>query len=69
MNSLIKQEAINFEERLSFVRSILLKEEIGPSTKALRNAAKEYNLPVIQLANSGIYQSDMEKWEGLLKLQ
>ncbi|MFR1927030.1 MAG: hypothetical protein ACLS2V_13605 [Clostridium paraputrificum] len=32
-----------------------MKEEIGPSTKAICNAAKEYNLPVIQLANS-IYQ-------------
>ena len=67
MNSLIKQEAINFEERLSFVRSILLKEEIGPSTKAICNAAKEYNLPVIQLANSGIYQIGYGKMGRLIE--
>lgn len=67
INSLIKQEIINFEDRISLIRAILLKEEIGPSTKAICDAAKEYNLPVVQLADSGIYQIGYGKMGRLIE--
>ncbi|AGX41512.1 cyanophycin synthetase [Clostridium saccharobutylicum] len=56
INCLINQIPLNFQERISVIKETLRKEEIGPSTKAICEAAKEYNLPVTPLGDSGIYQ-------------
>lgn len=56
INSLINNIPINFEARMSILKEILRKEEMGPSTKAICMAAKEYNLPIVQLGDSGMYQ-------------
>ncbi|WP_244833710.1 cyanophycin synthetase [Clostridium sp. BJN0001] len=56
INSLINQIPIEFEGRIEQIKHIFLKEELGPSTKAICLAAKDYNLPVIQLYDSGFYQ-------------
>jgi cyanophycin synthetase len=56
INSLIKQFPINFKGRINIVKSILQKEKMGCTTKAICDAAKEYNLPVMQLGESNIYQ-------------
>ncbi|WP_297422820.1 cyanophycin synthetase [Clostridium sp.] len=56
INSLIKQNPIDFQGRIEIVKDILQKEQMGSTTKAICDAAKEYNLPVIQLGDSNIYQ-------------
>lgn len=56
INSLINAIPIEYEGRIEQIKHILSKEEIGPSTKAICLAAKEYNLPVTQLYDSGFYQ-------------
>lgn len=56
INSLINQEPLNYEGRISILKDILISEEMGASTKAICIAAKEHDLPVTQLGNSGIYQ-------------
>ena len=56
INSLIKNIPINFDERIKEIKMTLQKEMIGPSTKSICDAAKEYGLPVIELGKSGIYQ-------------
>lgn len=56
INSLINNIPINFEARMSILKEILRKEEMGPSTKAICMAAEEYNLPIVQLGDSGMYQ-------------
>lgn len=56
INALIKQYSLDLDGRISILNNILRNEEMGPSTKAICTAAKEYNLPVTQLGTSGIYQ-------------
>ena len=56
MNSLIKQVPINLEERIEIIKGILQNEQMGCTTKAICDAAKEYNLPITQLGDSNIYQ-------------
>lgn len=56
INSLINQKPINFEERLGYLRKVLVEETIGPSTKAICDAAKRRKLPIIKLGEGGIYQ-------------
>lgn len=67
MNSLIKQIPIDIEERISSIRNLLLQEGIGPSTKAICDAAKELKMPVTQLADSGIYQIGYGKMGRLIE--
>eukprot|EP00828_Plagiopyla_frontata_P027681 TRINITY_DN3591_c0_g2_i1.p1 TRINITY_DN3591_c0_g2~~TRINITY_DN3591_c0_g2_i1.p1 ORF type:complete len:911 (-),score=144.48 TRINITY_DN3591_c0_g2_i1:845-3577(-) len=67
MNSLIKQIPIDFDRRMSYIQKVLLNEEIGTSTKTICNAAKKYNLPVIELSNSGIYQIGYGKMGKLIE--
>ncbi|MBE6050357.1 MAG: cyanophycin synthetase [Clostridium sp.] len=56
INSLIYNEDINFEGRIKILKSILRREVMGPSTKAIKNAANRYGMPVFPLGNSGFYQ-------------
>ncbi len=56
INSLIKQIPINFRGRINIIKNILQNEQMGSTTKAICDAAKEYDLPIIQLGDSGIYQ-------------
>ena len=56
INSLIKQIPINFKGRIDIIKGILQNEQMGCTTKAICDAAKEYNLPVMQLGDSNIYQ-------------
>lgn len=56
INSVIKNEEINFENRFNIIEEILNDELIGPSTKAIKNAALRYGLPVAELGDSGFYQ-------------
>lgn len=56
INALIKQLPIDIESRITEIKNILNKEEIGPSTKAICDAAREYNMPVMEIADTGIYQ-------------
>lgn len=56
INSLIKNIPINFSDRIKEIKVTLKKELIGPTTKAICDAAKKYNLPVTELGKSGIYQ-------------
>lgn len=56
INSLIKQNPLNFEHRIELLNEVLRKEEIGPSTNAICKSAKEYNMPITQLGDSGFYQ-------------
>ena len=56
INSLIKQLPMNFKGRIDIVKGILKNEQMGCTTKAICDAAKEYNLPVMQLGDSNIYQ-------------
>ncbi len=56
INSLIKQNPINFKGRINIIKGILKNEQMGSTTKAICDAAKEYNLPIMQLGDSNIYQ-------------
>ena len=56
INSLINQFTIDFTGRMDIIKEILKNEQIGCTTKAICDAAKEYNLPVMQLGDSNIYQ-------------
>jgi cyanophycin synthetase len=56
INSLIAQNPINFNGRIDIIKSILQNEQMGSTTKAICDAAKEYNLPIMQLGDSTIYQ-------------
>ena len=56
INSLINNQAINFQARIKILEEILRKEIIGPSTKAIKEAAERYGLPVFQIDDSGFYQ-------------
>lgn len=56
IDSLINQIPIDFKGRMNIIREILKNEHIGCTTKAICDAAKEYNLPVTQLEDSNIYQ-------------
>ena len=56
INSLIHQIPINFKGRIDIIKGILKNEQMGCTTKAICDAAKEYSLPVMQLGDSNIYQ-------------
>lgn len=56
INNLIKNTPINFEGRMTRIKEVLRIEEMGPSTKAICEAARKYNLPVTQLGETGFYQ-------------
>lgn len=56
INSLIEQNTINFKGRMRIIKTILQNEQMGCTTKAICNAAKECGIPVMQLWNSNIYQ-------------
>lgn len=56
INALINKNPIDFEGRINIIRKFLINEQMGPSTKAICDAAKEYNLPVTELYDSGIYE-------------
>ncbi|QAA31413.1 cyanophycin synthetase [Clostridium manihotivorum] len=56
INSLISQNPINLDERIGYLRAVLSEEMIGPSTKALCDAAAERGLPSIKLGEGGMYQ-------------
>ena len=56
INSLIKGETINYEGRFKILQTILNHEIIGPSTKAIKDAADRYGIPMFELGDSGFYQ-------------
>lgn len=56
MNTIINKKEINFEERLEIIRRVIREESIGPSTKAICDAAKEEGLPVMSIGNGSLYQ-------------
>lgn len=56
INSLINKNPIDFEGRIEIIRKILINEQMGPSTKAICDAAREYDLPITELYDSGIYE-------------
>ncbi|EKY27640.1 cyanophycin synthetase [Clostridium celatum] len=56
INALIKNNNINFKERIVILKDILKKEMIGPSTLEICNTAKQIGLPVLKIGNSGFYQ-------------
>ena len=56
INALVYNEKINFSGRINTLEEILCKEFIGPSTKAIKEAAGRHGMPVFQLEDSGFYQ-------------
>lgn len=56
INSLIKGVDFDFNERIKLLEGILVKESIGPSTKAIKDAAIRYGMPVFELSDTGLYQ-------------
>ncbi|MGL5152578.1 MAG: cyanophycin synthetase [Clostridium sp.] len=57
INELIKGNKFeSFTERFNFLEDIYNKEVVGPSTKAIIDAAKAKELPIIRLGESGFYQ-------------
>lgn len=56
INSLINKESINYSCRIKLLREIYSNEVIGPSTKAIKEAAERFGLPMFQLGESGFYQ-------------
>ena len=56
INSLINDRNINFNDRFKIIQEILNNEVIGPSTRAIKEAANRHGLPVMQLGDSGFYQ-------------
>ncbi|GFP77365.1 cyanophycin synthetase [Clostridium fungisolvens] len=56
INSLIEQKTINLEERLEYLKQTMSQEMMGPSTKAICDAAQKRKLPVLKLGDGGMYQ-------------
>ncbi|MGL5378678.1 cyanophycin synthetase [Clostridium sp.] len=56
INALIEKRPINYDERIELIIDVLREEEIGPSTKAICNAAGEFNIPIMKLGDSNFYQ-------------
>lgn len=56
INALVYNERINFGDRIKALEEIICKESIGPSTRAIMEAAKRYKMPIFQLEDSGFYQ-------------
>lgn len=56
INSLIRQQPINYDQRIKITKEILQNEHMGTTTKAICDAAKEYKLPIMQFGDSNIYQ-------------
>ncbi|OOM71122.1 cyanophycin synthetase [Clostridium puniceum] len=67
MNCLIKQIPINFNGRIDIIKAILQNEQMGCTTKAICDAAKEYNLPIMQLGDSNIYQIGYGKMSRIIE--
>jgi cyanophycin synthetase len=67
INSLINQIPIDFKGRMNILKEILKNEHIGCTTKAICDAAKEYNLPITQLEDSNIYQIGYGKMSRLIE--
>ncbi len=55
-NSLAKNEHFDLEERLSRARRIISRTELGPSTRAIVDAAIEKNIPVLRLNDASLVQ-------------
>lgn len=69
INSIIKKKDINFDERIEIIKRVIMEESIGPSTKAICDAAKEVGLPIITVGNGNLYQIGYGKKErGLVLL-
>lgn len=56
MNTIINKKEINFDERLEIIKKVMREEMVGPSTKAICDAAKEEGLPVMSIGNGSLYQ-------------
>lgn len=56
INSLIKKRSFNFYERVEIIRKVIAEESVGPSTKAICDAAKEVGLPIITVGSNDLYQ-------------
>ncbi|GAB6169202.1 cyanophycin synthetase [Clostridium carnis] len=56
INALIEKEPINYEERIKLLEKFLSEEEIGPSTRAICDAANSIGLPVLKLGEGNFYQ-------------
>ena len=56
INSLIKDEIENIEEKVKLIKSFKIKETIEPSLEIIINKAKQKNMPVIRLGKSNFYQ-------------
>ncbi|MDU7886737.1 MAG: cyanophycin synthetase, partial [Clostridium perfringens] len=56
INSIIKKKEINFDERIEIIKRVIMEESIGPSTKAICDAAQEVGLPIISVGNGNLYQ-------------
>ena len=51
-----KIENIEFNKRISEIKSILNKEQIGPSTGAICKEARKRGIPITKLGDTGLYQ-------------
>ena len=47
---------IDFKSRILIIKEILNDELVGPSTLAICEAAKNYELPIMKLGSSNFYQ-------------
>lgn len=56
INSLIREVDFDFNERMKLLADLLVKESVGPSTKAIKDAATRYGMPVFELGDTGLYQ-------------
>ncbi|ELC8442106.1 cyanophycin synthetase [Clostridium perfringens] len=56
MNAIINKKDINFDERIEIIKRVIREEGIGPSTKAICDAANDVGLPVISIGNGNLYQ-------------
>ncbi|MGL5244228.1 MAG: cyanophycin synthetase family protein, partial [Sarcina sp.] len=56
INSFIRKKSINYTDKINLILNILKEEFMGPSTKAIYDAAIEKKLPVISIADGSIYQ-------------
>lgn len=56
INGIINGIEIDIEKRLEIIKGIKAYEEVGPSTQAILDGAKERGLPYFEIENSGYYQ-------------
>lgn len=67
INALCNGKVFNINQRIKDIEKVLKDELIGPSTKAILDAAKTKNIPIINLWDSGMFMIGYGKYGKIIE--